>query len=106
MQEERDQRELEQEIDHATAQEAAAVGDREYEWEQGHGHAEDVAPLALVCDAVAGRDTANDDHGAPHRNGQAAENQADDPVEVEQEDGDLQGLGLRLVHPPALFHGP
>src|SRR5438270_7051069 len=105
VQEERHQGDLEEEVDEAAAEQAGVSGDDKGKGEQRHPDAQDVSPLALVGDAVSGQDAAGD-HQQAERSEEAPENQGDDPVEVEQENRDLQGLRLRLVDPPALFHAP
>ena len=74
------------------------------EREERHEQREPVAPLVLVGDAVACADAAGD-HGQTDRAEEGAEQQENCGLGVEQEDGDLQRLGLRRVDPPARLHG-
>src|SRR5581483_8186767 len=104
VEEQGDQGDLEQQVQQAAAEGAAPREDHQGEREKGHGDAQDVAPLPLVGDAVPGGDAADRDEGK-ERYEEPAEEQGDGAVDVQQEDGDLKRLRLRLVDPPALFHG-
>src|SRR5438105_7286948 len=87
------------------APEQAAGEQVQSQGDEGHHHPESVAPLALVGDAVAGPHLSGDE-GQAQGHDEAAAQQLEEGVDVEQEHGDLQGLGLRVVDPPAALHGP
>ena len=76
---------------------------QENEREKRDADSEAVAPLAFVGDAIATADASGSESKAPHTE-QTTEHQGEDAVEVQQEDGDLQGLRLSGVEPPAGIH--
>ena len=75
-----------------------------HEREEGDDETQAVGPFLLVGDAVTCRRPADQGHETIEED-ELAEQQGEDRLGVEQEDRDLQRLGLRGIDPSARLHG-
>ena len=108
VEEQRDERTVEQEVDDGERRQHLGAEDQEqhHDLQDRAADGDRVAPLLLVGDAEpAGRQCRDRDQAGQHRGGDEAEEQPEDSVDVAEDRGHVEGLGLELIDPLPLVHG-